>query len=469
MSTQKGFELVKRKIETNYENTGLDLFLLGYVMHGGTDRPLVRAENRDGAVFDVYLSDREDHSVVEIKNPEVFKRIVKAHGNIVARLQEKCIREVESLTDIAALDMGEQFAEAVAIAKDVKCFGYHSEDEKRGGQTSVTDHRSFANPDDLKVENKIESYKENYDGAFYDIVKFTDDDHVSVSDMGDFGDGDIAIFHAEDGSGAYLDWLFPSMKTVGKQGKSKTLDNLVRIAKKMKPSSVESLLRRRAKDKIDWETNRDEYLSRRWCVLYSDRDLMGECSGIHHDTNGDHVYVEVEFFDDDAQESRELIIRLPECEIAEVWALENPKAFDVNSLKTEDVGQTLQRLALATDTIFELARKMVDPDVTEDEMNALRDKIDGKIYRSMPVTCPYCHGNLMGEQAHYIVHIPVKFYMHSGNFGVFEDEVYQSVTEAVEAGEVEGVCELCGHTITAEDINKVKDGWKYAWRYDPHL
>ena len=23
--------------------------------------------------------------------------------------------------------------------------------------------------------------------------------------------------------------------------------------------------------------------------------------------------------------------------------------------------------------------------------------------------------------------------------------------------------------ISAEDINKVKDGWKYAWRYDPHL
>ncbi len=121
------------------------------------------------------------------------------------------------------------------------------------------------------------------------------------------------------------------------------------------------------------------------------------------------------------------------------------------------------------DTIFEIEKKMDDPSATEDDMTALRDRIDGKIYRSMPVTCPYCHGNLMGEQVHYIVHIPVKFYMHSGNFGVFDDEVYQSVTEAVEAGEVEGVCEHCGHTITAEDINKVKDGWKYVWRYDPHM
>ena len=468
MSSQTKFEIVKRKVETNYENTGLDLYILGYVMRGGVERPLLRAENKAGAVLDVYGRDGEDHGLVEIKNSEAFKRIVREHGNFAGRLLEKCYCEAESLTDII-MDMDEQFANAVAIAEDVKCFGYGciSEEEKREGKTSVREHMSPVNPYNLKVENKIESYKEIYGGEFYDIVNVTDEEHVSISDMGNFDDGDIALFHAEDGSGAYLDWLFPSMKTVGKQGESKKLDNLVRIAKKMKSSSIESLLRRRAKDKIDWETNRDEYMSRRWCELYSDRELMGRCSGVHHDVDGDHVYVEAEF--NDGPESYELIIRLPECEIVEVWALDNPKEFDVNSLKTECVGHILQRLALATDTIFEIARKMADPNATEDDMNALRDRIDGKIFRSMPVTCPYCHGNLMGEQVHYIVHIPVKFYMHSGNFGVFEDEVYQSVTEAVEAGKVEGVCELCGHTITAEDINKVKDGWKYTWRYDPHM
>ena len=346
MTARRKFEIVKRKVESNFENTGLSLYMLGYVMHGGTDRPLVRAENEDGAVVDVYFSGRGEYHDIQIKNPEAYRRISKRHGNVAKRLLKKCNREEDSLTDIA-LDMDEDFAKAVTIAEDVKLFGYAGDDKEQNEQNSV------------------------------------------------------------------------------------------------------------------WEW-------RKSCVLYSDQDLMGECSVVHHDADGDHVYVEVSFSGHGENEYHELIVRLPECEIAEVFALDNPKEYDVNSLKTESVGEVLQRLALATDTIFEIARKQAEPDVTADDMNALRDKIDGKICRSMPIACPYCHKSFMGEHVHYVVHIPVKFYMHSGNFGVFEDEVYQSVTEAVEAGNVEGVCEFCGHTVTAEDINKVKDGWKYRWRYDPH-
>ena len=467
MTARRKFEIVKRKVESNFGNTGLSLYLLGYVMHGGRDRLLVRAENEDGAVIDVYFSGREEYHDIQIKNPEAYRRISKRHVNVAKRLLKKCNREEDSLTDIA-MDMDEDFAEAVAIAEDVKLFGYAGDYENRNGQTSVRDNRAVANPYDLIVENKIESYKEIYDGPFYNIIKFDGENHVSISDMGDFGDGDIALFHAEDETGAYLDWLFPSMKTLGGHGESKTLDRLVHHAKDTKASTIKNLLRNRAENLRDWEANREAYMSRLWCVLYSDRELMGECSGVHHDADGDHVYVEVDFSGHEENEYHELIVRLPECEIVEVFALDNPKEYDVNSLKTESVGEVLQRLALATDTIFEIARKQAEPDVTEDDMNALRDKIDGKIWRSMPIACPYCHKSFMGEHVQYVVHIPVKFYMHSGNFGVFEDEVYQSVTEAVEAGKVEGVCEFCGHTVTAEDINKVKDGWKYRWRYDPH-
>ena len=88
MSSQTKFEIVKRKVETNYENTGLDLYILGYVMRGGVERPLLRAENKAGAVLDVYGRDGEDHGLVEIKNSEAFKRIVREHGNFAGRLLE---------------------------------------------------------------------------------------------------------------------------------------------------------------------------------------------------------------------------------------------------------------------------------------------------------------------------------------------------------------------------------------------
>ncbi len=210
------------------------------------------------------------------------------------------------------------------------------------------------------------------------------------------------------------------------------------------------------------------YFEKRWQFLYSDQSLSGIVSDVFHDATGDHVYVNVELLDAEADESYEIIVRLPEGEIVSAQIDTDAAGFNPALLNTNAVNEAMQRIMLDTPVILEMARRAEEPDCSEDDLNALRDKIGGKIVRRMLVQCPYCQEYLF-DFTHYTVEIPIKFYADCSEFYLYEEEMYQSVTEAVQAGKVTGECEHCGHILTAEDINAAKDGWKYRWRYDPHM
>ena len=205
-----------------------------------------------------------------------------------------------------------------------------------------------------------------------------------------------------------------------------------------------------------------------WLELYSSEELMGSCSQIYRDEKGEHIYVDAEFSDDENGEYRKIVIRLPEKEIVEARDIDIEENFRPEFLQTPTVSRVVQRIAKAEKIIFALAHKAEAPVYPTDEMNELLDKIDGKIYRSMPLKCPHCNGDLVGSQVKYTVVVPVSFFMHAGTFGICEAEAYQSVTEAVNAGKVVGECLHCGRELSAEYINRHKGGWQYRWRYDPH-
>ena len=202
-----------------------------------------------------------------------------------------------------------------------------------------------------------------------------------------------------------------------------------------------------------------------WHPLYSEIQLEAEFSDISSDATGDHVSVYVVCHDD---EDVEFIVRLPEGEITEICGPYVTKDFDRESLKTEDVREILQRLASDRDTIFAMARKASDPDCTEYDLNELRDKIGGKIVRKLPSRCPRCHRTFPGdEEIIFTVMIPVEFYMEGYSFRTLDGEMKKDLVEAVEKGEVTGKCPYCHHVLTAEEIDKEKEGWQYRWRYDP--
>ena len=60
----------------------------------------------------------------------------------------------------------------------------------------------------------------------YSVYKFTTKTHVSVSGLGNFGDGQKAILHFEDEQGNYKDELYPSLEVLGASGTSKTMKQL---------------------------------------------------------------------------------------------------------------------------------------------------------------------------------------------------------------------------------------------------
>lgn len=205
-----------------------------------------------------------------------------------------------------------------------------------------------------------------------------------------------------------------------------------------------------------------------WLELYSSPELMGSCSKIYRDEKGEHIYVDADFHDDETGEYREIVIRLPEKEIVEARDIDIEENFRPEFLQTPTVSRILQRIAKDEKIIFALARKAEAPVYPTEEMNELLDKIGGKIYRSMPLQCPHCHESLVGSHAKYTVIIPVSFFMHAGNFGIWEPEAYQAITEAVNAGKVVGECLHCNRELSAEYINRHKGGWQYRWRPDPH-
>lgn len=205
--------------------------------------------------------------------------------------------------------------------------------------------------------------------------------------------------------------------------------------------------------------------------LYSDVWLRGGFSSIVRDETGDHAYV-VAYFNDlegaDENGEQRIVVRLPEGEIVAVYGVKDAAAFAPDSLKTEQVGEALQRIMLGSAVILEMAHTVDEPDCTDDKkLNALRDKIDGKIVRSIHVECPHCHRMLLSGDAIFTVEVPVGFYADMEEFVIFEHEVYEAVRQAVNEGRVTGECQHCHHALTAKDINRDKEGWQYRWRYDP--
>ena len=157
------------------------------------------------------------------------------------------------------------------------------------------------------------------------------------------------------------------------------------------------------------------YFKKRWQCLYSDQSLSGVISDVFHDVTGDHVYVNVEFFDEEADESCEIIVRLPEGEIVSAQIETDAADFNPASLNTKAVNEAMRRIMFDAPVILEMARRAEAPDCTDDDLNALRDKIGGKIVHWMLVQCPYCQGHLF-DCTLYTVEIPVKFYADCSEF-----------------------------------------------------
>ena len=209
-----------------------------------------------------------------------------------------------------------------------------------------------------------------------------------------------------------------------------------------------------------------------WNCLYCDANDDADFTALRSEHGQDFTYVAIDNVcyrstQDQPREYVQLILRLPNWEIREVRYPSDPN-FSIDDMDLDEVAKSLKRLYADQEVIFELARRAAKDDCTQDDLNSLRDKIDGKIIRQMPFICPYCHESMTGEQADFTVNIPVKFYMMKGGFYIDESGAYQAVVEAVHRGDVTGECLRCHHLLTADDINSVKDGWQYRWRYDPH-
>jgi len=453
MEKNKKFELVKKKVATNIFDSGLDIFLFGYVIYQGEETLLLRAYKDEEPIVNMYTPG----NIFALKF-DAFKN----YGKVIGKIHCHFMENREELEDIA-YNMDEDFINAVTFAEDLKIMPILSNDENI---KSVTDFRAFL-PSPPAV-NKIMSYQNIYSGNMYDFVTFMYSGHASISDMGDFEDENIALIHAETEEGEYRDLLFPSWKIINSSGESETIDRMLSFYNKS-DKSLKGFLKHKAMNEHDYKYDKDAFFSRVWTNLYSNRRLSATFSGIHHDSDKDRVYVCADCYDN--QYISQYIVRLPECEICEIKFLESAKDFDINSLKkelqTEEIGQNLRRLALDMDVIFELAKKITDPNCTTEDLNEIRYKISGKIVRALLEVCPYCNEYMNAtEDTLYTVKIPVRFFTDHDTFKVLEDEVYENVVKAVNKGKIKGECPLCGHILTAKDINPHRIGWKYPWYYD---
>ena len=78
---------------------------------------------------------------------------------------------------------------------------------------------------------RIESFKDYYTGRMYALFIFDRDTHLSLSHPGDFGDGQKALIHLEDGKN-YKDLLFPSLKVLKEKGTSEMISKLMVFAER---------------------------------------------------------------------------------------------------------------------------------------------------------------------------------------------------------------------------------------------
>ena len=80
---------------------------------------------------------------------------------------------------------------------------------------------------------KIESFREYYTGAMYILARTDDKTHISHSQPGDFGHGQRALIHIEDGKN-YKDMLFPSLEVLKEGGSSPAISSFTMFASRGK-------------------------------------------------------------------------------------------------------------------------------------------------------------------------------------------------------------------------------------------
>ncbi len=83
-----------------------------------------------------------------------------------------------------------------------------------------------------KLYPKIESFKEYYTGKMHVAITVEGNDQISFSHSqpGDFGDGQRALIHIEDGKN-YKDMLYPSLRILKEEGESQMISNFMTFAK----------------------------------------------------------------------------------------------------------------------------------------------------------------------------------------------------------------------------------------------
>ena len=219
-------------------------------------------------------------------------------------------------------------------------------------------------------------------------------------------------------------------------------------------------------------SEKSNYSGVNWHCLYSDEDNVADFTALRNGCG--HSFTDLAIDNVCYQncsgrqkEYIQTILRLPDWEIREVQYPSNPN-FRIEDIDCKEMAISLKRFYVDQAVILELARIVAMDSCTERDLNLLRDKINGKIIRRMLTTCPYCHKDMTGERVKFNVNIPVKFHTINGIIRIDKQEICQNVVETVQNGNVTGECLRCHHLLTENDINPVKDGWQFSWRYDPH-
>lgn len=430
---------VRKRFFKTDQCSGISLFLMGDVERDGKKCLLMRAESIEGHLFDFYYPG----GIVEIL-PGAWKmygedRIKTMYEDLRFGLDAKremirCIDAVQWSKNLLLTPRKKNMPWMLASLVDM--------DDKPGA---------------VKATNMVHSYTSHYDGDMHELLILSKTAHVSISNMRDFGNGDVALLHAEDGQGAYRDLLFPSLQMVEEQGTSEEIERLVRYVS-LSRDAVSELLCLYA----------SIYYGREWYTLYTKPEFTAKHSVICHDEQGEHVYVYVDIKDWLLKNSpfavRRFVLRLPEAEIVEVLDIEKNVSFDDEAWKQWEIGYCVQIIAEHAKAIFALA-KMVQEGGDLRELNAMRNTFHGAILRSLVSRCPHCGSDFekqSGESAAiFFANLPVSFSIRNGEININKRNLEREIFDAVCEGRVTGFCEWCKTILTAERINAEKEGWQY--------
>ena len=149
--------------------------------------------------------------------------------------------------------------------------------------------------------------------------------------------------------------------------------------------------------------------------LYSDECIVGYHTRMLNDEAGSYAEVlldAVNCWDNETECYRcvDITIRLPECKITKIKSMDNSSSeLNQRILQCRQICKILHRVRKDKKIILELARAVMSPSVNIAELNALRNKIHGKIIRSIILECPYCHELIDEEQIEFSVEAPISF------------------------------------------------------------